>query len=108
MPTPQATDAPGNSKTTNQRAEAVDSSNETLKEQTEMNKLASLSGADFDRSYINLMVKDHERDVKEFERQSTKGTDPDVRAWATKMLPTLRAHFQQARDIQTRLKPSKK
>ena len=107
-PTPQANGAPGSPNLMNQRPEPIDSSSETLKEQTEMNKLATLSGADFDRSYINLMVKDHEKDVKAFERQGTKGTDPDVRAWAAKMLPTLRAHYQQARDIQSRFKPSKK
>jgi putative membrane protein len=55
-----------------------------------MNKLVDLSGDEFDRGYVNLMVKDHEQDVKAFEMQSTKANDPDIRAWAAKTLLTLR------------------
>jgi len=80
---------------------------ETLKDQENTNKLMGLSGDAFDREYMDMMVKDHEKDVKEFERASTKAKDPDVRAFAAKTLPTLRDHLQQARDIQGRLKGTK-
>jgi putative membrane protein len=89
---------------TNERHARVDTHSKGLKEQSEMNKLAGLSGADFDRAYVNMMVKDHEKDVKEFEKASAKAKDPDVRAWATSTLPTLRDHLQQIRDIQSRMK----
>ena len=89
---------------TNERHARVDTHDKTLKEQSGMNKLAGLSGADFDRAYVNMMVKDHEKDVKEFEKASAKATDPDIRAWATSTLPTLREHLQQIRDIQSRMK----
>ena len=79
---------------------------ETLDDQKAMNKLSGLSGDAFDREYINMMVKDHEKDVKEFEKVSTKAKDPDVRAFAAKTLPTLRDHLQQVRDIQSRMKSS--
>jgi len=78
-----------------------------LDDQKDMNKLSGLSGDAFDREYINTMVKDHEKTVKMFEKESTKGTDADVRAWAAKTLPTLREHLQQVHDIQARMKPSK-
>jgi putative membrane protein len=80
----------------------------SLDDQKEMNKLSGLSGDAFDREYINLMVKDHESAVKDFEKASTKAKDPDVRAFATKTLPTLREHLQQVRDIQSHLKSSGK
>jgi putative membrane protein len=80
---------------------------ESLKDQEHMNKLSSLSGDAFDREYMNMMVKDHEKDVKEFEKASTKAKDADVRAFAAKTLPTLREHLQQARDIQSRVKGTK-
>jgi putative membrane protein len=79
-----------------------------MDDQKDMNKLAGLSGDAFDREYINMMVKDHEKDVKEFEKASTKAKDPDVRAFATNTLPTLREHLQQVRDIQNRMKASGK
>lgn len=79
-----------------------------LKDGKEMNKLSNLSGDAFDREFIDMAVKGHERDVKEFEKVSTKAKDPDVRAFATKTLPTLREHLQMARDLQGRLKTPKK
>lgn len=84
------------------------STSETLKDQENTNKLSNLSGDAFDREYVNMMVKDHEKDVKEFEKVSTKAKDPDVRAFAAKTLPTLREHLQQIRDIQSRMKSSNK
>jgi putative membrane protein len=33
-----------------------------------------------------------------FLRESQQGQDPDVKAFATKMLPTLREHLQRARQ----------
>jgi putative membrane protein len=80
---------------------------ETLKDQENTNKMMGLSGDAFDREYMNMMVKDHEKAVKDFEKVSTKAKDPDVRAFAAKTLPTLREHLQQARDIQSRVKGGK-
>lgn len=64
-----------------------------------MDKLAKLSGADFDREYMRGQVKDHEKAVSLFERQSTSGNDAELKAFAAKTLPTLREHHQMARDI---------
>ena len=69
------------------------------KQQQQVTKLSAMSGAEFDRAYAKLMLKDHEKDVKEFERQSTKGGDPDLRAFATKTLPTLQQHLELARTL---------
>jgi len=50
------------------------------KHQKDLTKLSAMSGAEFDRAYAKMMLKDHEKDVKEFERQSTKAADPELRA----------------------------
>lgn len=78
------------------------------KDQKEISKLSELSGDAFDQEFIDIAVKGHEKDVKEFEKISTKAKDPDVQAFAAKTLPTLREHLQQARDLQSRLKATKK
>jgi putative membrane protein len=64
----------------------------------EMSKLAKLTGADFDREYMNHMVKDHQKDVKEFQKEANKAKDPDVRNFAAKTLPTLQEHLQLAQN----------
>ena len=39
------------------------------KAQSEYNKLQALSGADFDREYVNFEVKDHKEDIKLFQHE---------------------------------------
>ena len=73
--------------------------NEINSEQkSELDKLAKLSGAEFDKEYMSAMLKDHEDDVKAFETQSKEGNDSDVKAFAGKTLPTLQEHLQMARE----------
>jgi len=69
------------------------------KHKKDMTKLSSLSGADFDREYTKMMVSDHHKDVSEFEKQSTRGTDADLKAFAGKTLPTLQEHLRMAETL---------
>ena len=62
----------------------------------EMDKLAKLSGADFDRAYMSHMVADHKKDIAEFEKEASSGQDADIKAFAAKTLPTLREHLKLA------------
>ena len=67
-------------------------------------KLSKLSGKDFDKEYMNGMVDDHEKDVKEFEKASKDAKDPDLKAWASKTLPTLQDHLKMAKETKAKLK----
>jgi len=69
------------------------------KHRSEVTKLSGMSGADFDREYTKMMVSDHRKDVSEFEKQSTRGTDADLKAFATKTLPTLQEHLRLAEAL---------
>jgi putative membrane protein len=68
-----------------------------------LDKLSKLAGEDFDKEYVSAMVEDHEHDVEEFQTQSEKGDDPEVRAFAAKTLPTLRDHLQMIKDIKSKM-----
>ena len=63
-------------------------------------RLAKLSGADFDREYMKEMVKDHDKDVNAFRKQADSGKDAHLKAWASDTLPTLKEHQQQAKQVQ--------
>lgn len=63
-----------------------------------------MDDATFDKDYMDQMVKDHEKDVKEFEEEAKDGSDADVKAWANKTLPTLKKHLEMAKEIQGKLK----
>jgi putative membrane protein len=63
-----------------------------------------IDDANFDKDYMDQMVKDHEKDVAAFEEEAKDGSDPDVKAWANKTLPTLKKHLELAKQIQGKLK----
>ncbi len=73
----------------------------TLKpeDQQTIDRLSKLSGAEFDREYIRHMVKDHRKDVKEFDKESQKAMDTDVKTFAANTLPTLKDHLSKAEEI---------
>jgi len=70
----------------------------------EMDRLSKLSGAAFDREYMKLMVEDHDKDVKAFQDEANRATDPDVRSFASKILPIITEHQKMAHDIAAKLK----
>jgi putative membrane protein len=74
------------------------------KHQSTMQRLEGMSGAAFDRAYVDDMVADHEADVQMFEKQSADNSDPDAKAFAAKTLPTLQKHLEAVRALQSRLK----
>ena len=67
-------------------------------------RLAKLTGAEFDKAYANEMVKDHKKDVADFRREAKSAKDADLKAWAGKTLPTLEEHLKQAQDMQAQVK----
>jgi putative membrane protein len=73
-------------------------------EKKDMDAMTAKEGKDFDKAYIDDMVKDHEKDVAEFEKASKEAKDADLKAWAAKTLPTLQKHLQMAKDAQKKVK----
>ena len=72
--------------------------------QKKVDDLAKKKGKDLDKSYMNEMVTDHEKDVAEFQKESTRAQDPDLKAWVTKTLPTLQDHLKMAKETQKKVK----
>jgi putative membrane protein len=62
-------------------------------------RLAKLSGAEFDRAYMKEMVDDHEKDVREFRDMSKSAKDAEVRSFASANLPTLEEHLKIAKQV---------
>ena len=63
----------------------------------EVEKLGKLSGAEFDKQYLRQVgLKDHEKDIKKFEKASKDVKDPQLKAWVDKTLPHLREHHAMA------------
>jgi putative membrane protein len=67
-------------------------------------KLTALSGAEFDKAYVQAMVDDHKKTVDLFQNESTNGTDAEAKAFAAKTLPKIKAHLEMIQGIQTKMK----
>lgn len=68
-----------------------------------MDKLSKLSGADFDKEYVAAMIEAHEKDVAAFENVSKTAADADVKAFATKTLPTLKMHLEMIKGLANKM-----
>ena len=66
-------------------------------------RLARLSGHDFDRAYMQEMVADHIKDIAHFEAKAQASIDPDLKGFATAALPVLRQHLELARNVHTQV-----
>jgi len=73
-------------------------------ETSALDKLQNLSGAEFDKYYVSNMVRDHRKDVREFEKASQNLSDPDLKAFAEKTLPTLQEHLRMAENLESQVK----
>jgi putative membrane protein len=51
-----------------------------------------MTGKSFDTHYISMMKDDHAKAISKFEKEAKNGKDADVKNWATKTLPVLKAH----------------
>lgn len=73
------------------------------KDQAEYNKLSGMSGGAFDRAYMQAMLKDHRMDIAEFNKESEKAKDPQLKSLVTMTLPTLQQHLQLARQVDSQI-----
>jgi len=67
------------------------------------NRLATLSGADFDRQFIADQVQNHREAIQLFQDEARLGQDPRLRKYATDNLPMLYRNRQEAEAIRARL-----
>ena len=70
----------------------------TAQEDALMKRLQGLSGPEFDKAYMAAMVRDHEEDIAEFQKEANSGSDSDVKAFASKTLPTLNSEHLLAHE----------
>ncbi|MDF2464818.1 MAG: hypothetical protein K0Q43_3053 [Ramlibacter sp.] len=66
----------------------------------DIEKLAQRTGKDFDERFVrDVGIKDHEKDIKMFEKGSASVKDAQLKAWIDKTLPHLREHLAMARKL---------
>lgn len=66
--------------------------------------LAMLSGAEFDKAYMQHMVADHEKAVGLFTTGANSAQDLDIKGYAAKNLPILQEHAKLAQEVSAKVK----
>jgi putative membrane protein len=66
------------------------------KMQKKVDKLTDKQGKDFDKAYMEAMLRDHHEDIEAFEKEAKSGDDAQVKQLANDILPTLKEHLRMA------------
>jgi len=69
--------------------------------QGKLDKLKGLSGADFDKEFEDMQRSAHKDATSLFERYAKGGENNDLKAFASKHLPTLQHHLKMAEDLKS-------
>ena len=57
-----------------------------------------------DKTYMDTMVKDHEKDLAEFKEEANSGSDPDLKKFADDTAKIVQEHLDLAKEILGKLK----
>lgn len=76
-------------------------------DQAKIDRMSKMSGAAFDKAYMDDMVQDHKKDVAEFRKEASGGKDADIKGFAGKTLPTLEEHLKMAQDAHAKVAAGK-
>jgi putative membrane protein len=60
-------------------------------------------GRAYDRTYIDEMVKDHKKDLQDFEKASKEVRDPELKRWVEENKKVVEEHLDMAEKIQKEL-----
>src|SRR5437773_8366552 len=57
-----------------------------------------------DKTYMDMMIKDHEKDLAEFKEEANSGSDPDLKKFADDTAKMIQEHLDLAKETQGKLK----
>jgi putative membrane protein len=64
------------------------------KHQGMVDKMAALTGSEFDDAYIASMIKAHKNDAKAFKAESAATQDADIKSFVDKSIPVVDGHLK--------------
>ena len=73
-------------------------------EMANMTKLKAAKGAAFDKTYVDMMVMDHEQDIKKVGDAMGAISDADLKQHFTATKPVLERHLELAKQLQSTTK----
>jgi len=68
-------------------------------EASNMGALQNTSGADFNREYMDMMVKDHQKDLTELRNAEGTVQNADLKKYIQDLIPIVQKHLDEAQNI---------
>jgi putative membrane protein len=73
----------------------------------QLSQLQNASRADFDKTYVAMMVDDHRKDAQKFQDYAKTGDDPKIRKFARQTLAVIRKHLSMITRIDQKMSSSR-
>jgi putative membrane protein len=71
------------------------------KHQAMVDNLKGMSGAAFDKAYVDMMVTAHEKDAAAFQKELDSTDDSGLKKWTMRTLKVVHMHLSMIKDIQS-------
>lgn len=71
-------------------------------EQKKLSKMGEIKDKDFNKEFLEHQITCHKKAVDLFEEEADDGKDADLKAFATKHLPHLKAHLATAKQLEAK------
>lgn len=74
----------------------------TADDQEKLAKMAEIKDKDFNEEFLEHQISCHKKAIDLFEDEAEDGKDADLKAFAIKTLPTLKAHLETAKRLEAK------
>lgn len=71
-------------------------------EQAKLTKMAEIKDKDFNEEFLEHQITCHKKAIDLFEDEADDGKDADLKAFASRTLPTLKAHLDTAKQLEAK------
>jgi len=71
----------------------------SLLERHSLNSIEKEQGEKFNKEFLAFSQKGHEKAIELFEKEAARTQDPDIKAWAQKMVPALKEHLVMSQGV---------
>ena len=71
--------------------------------QEKVEELRGLSGSEFDKKYVSLMIEAHQNAIQRFESAQNELQDTELKQWVSNTLETLRKHKERIEQVNSKI-----
>ena len=77
---------------------------DTLKMNYDMSSLMKLKGNDFNKTWIEMMLKNHQQTLTKLQQAESSASDNDLRSWIKNTIPKVENHIAQLTALKSKTK----